>query len=114
MLARLFALILFCPSLALAAGFVSTYEDLPLPTALTEVAGSAYSFDSQDGRIMEAEAKGLTDKAAVLGFYQSALPQLGWVQDGPALFHRDQDVLRLDFAEAGKSMLIVKFKVTPK
>ena len=41
MLARLFALILFCPSLALAAGFVSTYEDLPLPTALTEVAGSA-------------------------------------------------------------------------
>ena len=115
MFARWFALslILLLPDLAQAAGFLSVYEDLPLPSTLTEVAGSAFSFDSQDGRIAEVEAKGAMDQAAVLQFYATALPQLGWTQDGPTQFHRDQEILRFETAEAGKGGIIVRFKVSP-
>ena len=107
-------LLLLLPNLAHAEGFLSVYEDLPLPPALTEVPGSAFSFDSQDGRIVEVEAKGQTDKAGVLHFYAAALPQLGWTQDGPDQFHRDQESLHIETAEAGKGHLIVRFKVSPK
>lgn len=114
MFARLLALTLFLPSLALAAGFLSVYDDLPLPPALSEIAGSAFSFDSQDGRIIEVEAKGMTDKATILQFYKAALPQLGWVQDGPAQFHRDQESLSLETTETGKGLLTVRYKISPK
>ena len=116
MFTRLLALTLtlFLPSLALAAGFLSVYDDLPLPPSLSEVAGSAFAFDSQDGRIIEAEAKGATDKATILQFYKTALPQLGWVQDGPAQFHRDQDSLILETAETGKGLLTIRYKISPK
>ena len=114
MFARLLALSLFLPSLALAAGFLSVYDDLPLPPSLSEVAGSAFSFDSQDGRIIEVEAKGSTDKATILQFYKTALPHLGWVQDNPTQFHRNQESLNLETSESGKDILTVRYKISPK
>ena len=114
MIVRFLVPLLLLPRLVLAAGFLTVYEDLPLPPALSEVAGSAFSFDSQDGRIVEAEAKGAMDKSAVLKFYGQALPELGWTQDGPAQFHREQDVLSLEFGENGHNSLSVRFKISPR
>ena len=114
MLVRLLAVLLFAPSLVFAAGFLSVYEDLPLQPALVEVPGSALFFDSQEGRIVEVEAKGLSDKQTVQKFYASALPQLGWAQDAPGQFHRDQEVLKIEITEAGKGAVVVRFKVSPK
>ena len=114
MLKRCLALFLLLPGLSWAGGYVSVYEDLPLPPALTEVAGSAFSFESQDGRIVEAEARGHSDRAGVLQFYGSALPQLGWVQDSPTQFHRDQDILRLELTEPDKHSISIHFKIAPK
>ena len=102
------------PSMAMAAGFLSVYEDLPLPAQLTEVPGSALSFDAQDGRIVEADAKGAADRQTVLTFYAKALPQLGWIEDGPGQFHREQEVLRIDLVESGKGTIVARFKVSPK
>ena len=114
MIARLFALILMVPCLAHAAGFLSVYEDLPLPPGMVEVPGSALSFDSQEGRIVEVEAKGPGDRQSVYKFYASALPQLGWVQDSPSSFHREQELLKLDALEPAKGLVAVRFKVSPK
>jgi len=114
MLARLFALILFLPSLAVAAGFLSVYEDLPLQPGLIEVPGSALSFDTPVGRIVEVEAKGSSDKQSVLRFYAAALPQLGWVQDAPSQFHREQEILKIETTESNKGLVVVRFKVSPK
>ncbi len=118
MMSRLIAVISFLvclgPSLVMAAGFLSVYEDLPLPASLAEVPGSALAFDSQEGRIVEVEAKGVTDKQTVTAFYASALPQLGWVQDGPGQYHREQEVLRIDIVENGKGVISARFKVSPK
>lgn len=94
-------------------GFVSVYEDLPLPASMTEVPGSALTFDSPDGRIVEADAKGRADKAAVLQFYHTALPQLGWTEDGPGRFHRDQDNLRIDVTGQGPEAT-AHFTISPK
>jgi len=110
----LLALVLMVPTLTFAAGFLSVYEDLPLPAQLTEVTGSGLSFDSQDGRIVEVEAKGKTDKQSVLSFYASALPQLGWSVEGPGQYRREQEILRLDVVEAGKGQVTVRFKVSPR
>lgn len=110
----LLALMALWPALAFAAGFLSVYEDLPLPAQLTEVTGSALSFDSQDGRIVEVEAKGKSDKQSVLSFYASALPQLGWSLDGPGQYRREQEILRIDVVDSGKGQVTVRFKVSPK
>ncbi len=94
-------------------GFVSVYEDLPLAPGLAEVPGSALSFDSADGRIVEADARGRADTAAVLKFYHSTLPQLGWTEDGPGRFHRDQDSLRIDVTGQGAEAT-AHFTISPK
>lgn len=119
MLIRTCALFLLIAALAFpaggyAAGFLSVYEDLPLQAALTEVPGSALSFDSQDGRIVEVEAKGAVGKQVVQQFYATALPQLGWMADAPGQYHREQEILRIETSESGKGLLTVRFKVSPK
>lgn len=111
MLAAIAAVMIALP--AWAGGFVSVYEDLPLAPGLAEVPGSALSFDSADGRIVQADAKGRTDAAAVLKFYHSALPQLGWTEDASGHFHRDQDSLRIDVTDQGGNAM-AHFTISPK
>lgn len=98
---------------AWAGDFLSVYEDLPLAPGLVEVPGSALSFDSADGRIVEADAKGRTNSAAVLKFYAAALPQLGWTDDGKGRFHRDQESLRIDMTDSAGSV-VAHFTISPK
>ena len=98
---------------AWAGGFLSVYEDLPLPTQLTEIPGSALAFDSQDGRIVTAEAKGRTSADQIRKFYASTLPQLGWTQDAPLHFHREQEALSLDITDTPGGGAAVKFTISP-
>jgi hypothetical protein len=109
MMMRMIAFFLFFPWVALASGYLSVYEDLPLAAGLVEVPGSALSFDSQD-----AEAKGPTDKILILKFYAQTLPQLGWIVDSPTQFHREQEVLRIDTTDLHKGLVQVRFRVSPQ
>ncbi len=110
----LFALLVLLASVpAVAGGFLSNYEDLPLAPGLSEIPGSGLTFDSPSGRIVEAYAAGKVAAAAVLGFYAATLPQLGWTREGDTSYRRDAQVLRLD-AKADGASVVVHFTISPQ
>src|SRR5690348_4153867 len=82
---------------AAADRFVAGIDDLPLMAGLAPVAGQNVVFDAPGGRVVEAWAQGSVSREAVLSFYGSTLPQLGWTTSAPGLFRRDGETLRLEF-----------------
>ena len=55
--------------------------DLPLMDGLLENREASILFDSPEGRIINAEAKGNLRASAVRDFYLLVLPSLGWKMD---------------------------------
>jgi len=106
----------------LADGFFRDMEDLPLMAGLTERADDSMIFDSGSGRIVESFAEGRVRKQAVLDFYASTLPQLGWRQDAPGVFSREGETLMLAFpnsatisgsSSSADRLLTVRFTLSP-
>ncbi len=83
-----------------AVAFVPGVDDLPLMAGLEADAEATMVFDKADGRIVEAAATGAVSRDAVLAFYATTLPQLGWLREGPTRYTREAEVLRLTI-EAG-------------
>ncbi len=101
-------------------GFVPGVDDLPLMPGLATIAGQGMVFDAPGGRVVEAWAQGAVSREAVLSFYASTLPQLGWTAAAPDLFRRDGETLRLEFPAAGRSVqpvaagsLVIRFYLSP-
>lgn len=101
--------------LAVPAGAAQTYvtgvEDVPLAPGLLAVDGGT-SFDSPQGRIVVAYARGNITQAAVLAYYAVTLPQLGWKRSDETGFRRETETLRLDFGTGGGG-LTVRFTLAP-
>jgi hypothetical protein len=101
--------------------FVAGIDDLPLMTGLAPMAGQNVVFDAPSGRVVEAWAQGAVTREAVLSFYGSTLPQLGWTVAAPDLFHRDGETLRVEFpsgaapggAAAASGTLLIRFYLSP-
>lgn len=101
--------------------FVTGIDDLPLMTGLSPLAGQGVVFDAPGGRIVEAWAEGAVSRAAVLSFYGSTLPQLGWTAARPDLFRRNGETLRLEFppraprgaASAPSGAILIRFYLSP-
>ncbi|MBT3237201.1 MAG: hypothetical protein HOK06_05520 [Rhodospirillaceae bacterium] len=115
-IAALFAV--FMHGTALAEGFFRDIDDLPLMKGLSESTTGSMIFDSGSGRIVESFAEGKVSSEAVLEFYASTLPQLGWQQDAPDTFRREGEILKLAFPGAatarGKDApLTVRFTLSP-
>lgn len=113
-LAGVFALVLLLSAgTARAQGFLSVYDDLPLPSGLNEMTDSGLSFDTPGGRIVEAYARGPVAAATVIRFYATTLPQLGWAAIGPSQFKRDNETLRLEIQTEGRDV-VVHFVFAPE
>jgi len=111
-LPRLLSLAALAPFMALAGeSFLAELEDLPLAPGLTELPGGLL-FDSADGRIVEAQAKGEVPADQVRHFYESTLVQLGWQPVGPLQFRRDNEILKIAINEKAQP-LSVHFTLTP-
>lgn len=104
-----------------ADGFVAGVDDLPLMPGLSALPAQGVVFDAPGGRVVEAWAEGAVRRDAVLTFYGSTLPQLGWAAAGPDLFRRDGEVLRLEFPPAvsggaqpaAAGVLLIRFYLSP-
>ena len=112
--------VLFGASAGAADAFVPGIDDLPLMPGLSAMTGQGVVFDAPGGRVIEAWAEGPVSAAAVLSFYGSTLPQLGWATSAPDLFRREGETLRLEFpARAERSQppaagaLLVRFYLSP-
>jgi len=104
-----------------ADGFVPGVDDLPLMPGLSVVSGQDVVFDAPGGRVVEAWAEGMVTREAVLSFYGSTLPQLGWTATAPDLFRREGETLRLEFPAAASrnvqpisaGSLVIRFYLSP-
>ena len=103
-----------------AERFVDGIEDLPLMSGMENVPAASVAFDSGTGRIVVAFAEqakaGAMDFSAVVGFYASTLPQLGWtagaLSEKMARWTREGEELILE-AVAVRPELVVRFSLSP-
>jgi hypothetical protein len=95
-----------------ADAFVTGTEDLPLMPGLAIVEGAGMMFDTPQGRIVEAYAKGMAKREAVLDFYAATLPQLGWKAESRTSYRREGEILRLELYEEAQG-LTVRFYLSP-
>lgn len=114
-LARLLALPLLAAFFLLAAplyagNFLSLSEDLPLAPRLVEQADGVL-FEAAGGSIMESYAEGPTTPKAILSFYDSTLPQLGWTKIATGRYEREQQSLSIA-AETTKKGARAHFSLT--
>jgi len=104
-------------SAAWAEGYVTGSDDVPLMSGLTEVPGSGLVFDKPGGRIVEIQASGSVSSSQVAAFYNSTLPQLGWVpkqHSGEFLkYQRDDEVLAIHLGGGG-DVTQVSFSLSPR
>ncbi len=96
-----------------ATAFVTGIEDLPLMSGLTEVADSAFVFDTPEGRLVESRAVGRVPADRVEAFYEDTLPQLGWTMVAPRAFVREGESLRIELSLEGEQ-LSVQFLISPE
>lgn len=107
-------LAIFVPPGADAAdGFLSRLEDLPLVPGLSEDTRAGVSFDTADGRIVEAFARGTVTERQVLDFYRETLPQLGWTPESPTEYRRGGERLRIALTPDARG-LVVRYSLSPQ
>ncbi|KAF0113283.1 MAG: hypothetical protein FD149_2181 [Rhodospirillaceae bacterium] len=93
--------------------FFDAIDDLPVMRGLQEIVDAVATFDTPDGRIVEAYAEGeKVTRAEVSRFYEQTLPQLGWVRSKPDQYRREGEKLRIDFI--GKRPLTVRMTLAPE
>jgi hypothetical protein len=93
--------------------FLTGFADIPLFDGLIVNNETGVNFDTPAGRIVETIAEGRVTRESVTRFYQSTLPQLGWVRAGTLAFEREGERLTLSMRNANGG-LAVHFKITPK
>lgn len=89
------AALLFAAPAQAETRFFSDIADVPLPPGFTQSEPGA-SFESEQGRIVTAEARGDADALTVRDFYYETMPQLGWgmsVEEGALVFVRGRERL---------------------
>ena len=107
---------------AAGSSFVPGIEDLPLMPGLAPVEPASTYFDSPEGRIVIAYAGGQLQRPAILSFYATTLPQLGWTALDAADYRRDGETLRIEVgaakpnaASAGAAdAALVRFTLSPQ
>jgi hypothetical protein len=112
--ALIFGCLTVLPPVAGAADkFVPGTEDVPLMPGLRAVRDGGVVFDKPQGRIVEASVRGHVTKVAVIAFYRSSLPQLGWTAKGERRYLREGEALSLEFT-GHDGNLTVAFTLAPQ
>ncbi|MBU6474323.1 MAG: hypothetical protein KGQ70_00020 [Alphaproteobacteria bacterium] len=108
-----FALLVMMPAAhATQTAYFSAMDDLPVMQGMVEQPADTVIFDKPAGRIVEFSARTAEQPRAVLAFYGSALPPLGWKPVKKGVFVRAHEKLKMDFAAAAGETL-VRFTLTP-
>ena len=88
------------------AAFFRSMGDIPIMPGLSEIENDDIVFDKPEGRIAEATASTARSRDAVLSFYNSALPQLGWDRTAAGTFIRGGETLKIAVEESSDGRLV--------
>ena len=94
--------------------FFESLNDVPLMPGLYELLDESVVFDKAQGRIIESSAASdELAEAEIKGFYEQALPQMGWERITPQTFVRQDERLTMELKEQD-NYSIVQFTVSPR
>ncbi len=88
---------------AAETAFFSDLPNIPLIEGFEERSAEAFNFDTPAGRIVEAEAMGPGEPAALLLFYSQVLRELGWINHDQNDYVRDGELLSIEVSEANET-----------
>lgn len=83
------------PTAAQDVAYSRILNDLPIMPGLAEDPDSLVIFDAPEGRIAEVTLSGNLSPTAVLDYYRSTLPELGWQAQSAKHYTRDGQTLSL-------------------
>ncbi len=115
-LSLLLGLFLAPLSAAYAADGPARFTDAPdlyLMDGMAEATDESLLFDKPEGRIVTAIAYGAVTRPAVLAFYQSLLPQLGWARSSFGHYKRDGEALSLSVTNAENHLTRLEITIEP-
>jgi hypothetical protein len=93
--------------------YVAGTEDMPVYYGFMAQEEKAVSYDTTDGRILDAEFYSKVVSADdVRKFYNTTLPELGWSMREYQIYERDGEILKLSVLEKG-GKTILKFNIRP-
>ena len=97
-----------------AAPFLTSLDDIPLMTGLTEQVNEGVAFETPAGRIIDAEVRGPHgDLGTILSFYDATLASLGWQMLGHGRYLREGEVLQITPSRFASGVR-VDFSLTPQ
>ncbi len=109
----LILIILFPCFNVLAENFVLGIDDIPIYADMENVDDSLILFDSVNGRFVSSELIGEGIIKDAQNFYETVLPNLGWVKKKDNFFVREKEVLEINYKKE-KGILRVLFNIFPK
>lgn len=102
----------FFPGIA-AQQYVQGTEDLPLYDGFKAAETQNISFDTTNGRIVDATFYSKRAVAEdVRTFYDTTLPQLGWQKQQYQIYRRDGETLKLTILQEG-GKVVLRFIIQP-
>ena len=105
-------LLFLVPCISQALKFINGLEDIPVYKKMEYVEDSLILFDKIDGRYVSAEITGNYDEDKVLKFYKKILPNLGWKENKPLSFNRNNETLEI-ISKREKGKVYIKFNIFP-
>ncbi len=109
----LILIILFPGFNVLAENFVLGIDDIPIYADMENVDDSLILFDSVNGRFVSSELIGEGIIKDAQNFYETVLPNLGWIKKKDNFFVREKEVLEINYKKE-KGILRVLFNIFPK
>ncbi|MCK5284708.1 MAG: hypothetical protein KAJ86_03885 [Alphaproteobacteria bacterium] len=94
--------------------FFVSLQDIPLMPGLVELADQTLVFDKPEGRIIEVVSyiQGISFDE-IMSYYESVLPQFGWIKTGEKFFVRGDELLQMCF-ENHEGQVFLRITVMPK
>ncbi len=105
-------LLFLVPFISQALKFINGLEDIPVYKKMEYVEDSLILFDKIDGRYVSVEIAGNYDENKVLKFYKKILPNLGWTENKPLTFNRNNETLEI-ISKKEKERVYIKFNIFP-
>ena len=102
--------LLFVVTVHAQDAFIAGFEDLPLMEGLIQSQEDNFSFDTMQGRLIQAAASSDTlSFKEVVSYYEEVLPNLGWQISSYGFFKRDTGELSIQLLQ--EKPLLIQFEL---
>ena len=94
------------------AQFLSSIEDVPLMSGLTEDKTIMLNYNKPSGRLVQVYTYGQLNEIEAITYYRLVLPEFGWKNINNLVFHREGEMLKIRLFRENNTLIVV-FMLSP-